>query len=157
MPRRRRVAEGAGAAPSLAEAAAFWVARYAGSDRVWSGRVNTVLATEATTLKPGTALDLVISGAHGLGLTDLDHQQLQPEGDDLTVEKIAWDALAREMSPAFTALQGRHRYRHSPVRAAPVTTVAVRKESLPAVVEAPPRRLSKVNAQERRQREGLTE
>ena len=37
---------------------AAWEARYAGSDRIWSGRVNAVLADLATDWTPGTALDL---------------------------------------------------------------------------------------------------
>ncbi|GAA1888815.1 class I SAM-dependent methyltransferase [Lapillicoccus jejuensis] len=36
----------------------FWDARYAGSDRVWSGRVNARLAEHATDLPPGRALDV---------------------------------------------------------------------------------------------------
>ena len=36
----------------------FWEERYAGADRVWSGRVNRVLADVAGQLEPGTALDL---------------------------------------------------------------------------------------------------
>ncbi len=35
-----------------------WDARYAESDRVWSGRVNTVLAREIEGVSPGRALDL---------------------------------------------------------------------------------------------------
>ncbi|MFI8184797.1 SAM-dependent methyltransferase [Actinacidiphila glaucinigra] len=38
--------------------AEFWDARYAGSDRVWSGNPNNVLVREVGGLKPGTALDL---------------------------------------------------------------------------------------------------
>lgn len=38
--------------------AEFWEERYSGSDRVWSGRVNPVLADIAGTLQPGRALDL---------------------------------------------------------------------------------------------------
>lgn len=36
----------------------FWDARYAGSDRVWSGRVNARLAEHAADLEPGCALDV---------------------------------------------------------------------------------------------------
>lgn len=36
----------------------YWEQRYAGSDRVWSGKVNQVLADIATSLRPGRALDL---------------------------------------------------------------------------------------------------
>ncbi|MFF7214630.1 class I SAM-dependent methyltransferase [Streptomyces sp. NPDC008238] len=38
--------------------AEFWDARYAGSDRVWSGNPNNVLVRETGSLKPGSALDL---------------------------------------------------------------------------------------------------
>jgi len=36
----------------------FWEARYAGSQQIWSGRVNQVLAEVAGDLRPGRALDL---------------------------------------------------------------------------------------------------
>lgn len=36
----------------------FWDARYAGSDRVWSGRVNARLAEHVHGLEPGWALDV---------------------------------------------------------------------------------------------------
>ena len=35
-----------------------WDERYAATDRIWSGRVNPVLATEAASLEPGRALDV---------------------------------------------------------------------------------------------------
>ncbi len=38
--------------------AAFWEARYAGTERAWSGRVNTVLADVAAHLAPARAIDL---------------------------------------------------------------------------------------------------
>lgn len=38
--------------------AEFWEARYSAADRVWSGKVNRVLADTAVALAPGTALDL---------------------------------------------------------------------------------------------------
>lgn len=40
------------------EARQFWEQRYAGTDRVWSGRVNARLAEVAAQLEPGRALDL---------------------------------------------------------------------------------------------------
>lgn len=40
------------------EAADFWEQRYAGSDKVWSGRANQALIDVAATLTPGRALDL---------------------------------------------------------------------------------------------------
>jgi SAM-dependent methyltransferase len=39
-------------------AEAYWDARYAQSDRIWSGEPNTVLVAEITDLEPGRALDL---------------------------------------------------------------------------------------------------
>lgn len=39
-------------------AAEYWDGRYAGSERMWSGRPNAVLVREAADLKPGRALDL---------------------------------------------------------------------------------------------------
>ncbi|MGW1029641.1 class I SAM-dependent methyltransferase [Streptomyces sp. NPDC002577] len=36
----------------------FWQARYAQSDRIWSGKPNPVLVREAAGLEPGRALDL---------------------------------------------------------------------------------------------------
>ncbi|WP_242894986.1 class I SAM-dependent methyltransferase [Actinomadura litoris] len=41
-----------------ADPAEFWDARYAESDRIWSGDPNTVLVRETAALPPGTALDL---------------------------------------------------------------------------------------------------
>jgi SAM-dependent methyltransferase len=38
--------------------AEFWEARYADSDRIWSGKVNQALADIAAELEPGRALDL---------------------------------------------------------------------------------------------------
>lgn len=35
-----------------------WDERYAGQEKVWSGRANPQLVTEASTLTPGTALDV---------------------------------------------------------------------------------------------------
>lgn len=36
----------------------FWEARYASSEAIWSGRVNTVVREVAESLEPGSALDL---------------------------------------------------------------------------------------------------
>lgn len=45
-------------APPLDSPAAFWEERYSNAPRVWSGRVNQVLADVAASLPPGRALDL---------------------------------------------------------------------------------------------------
>ncbi|MDX2852738.1 class I SAM-dependent methyltransferase [Actinacidiphila glaucinigra] len=50
--------DGTPSATGAEPAAEFWDARYAGSDRVWSGNPNNVLVREVEGLKPGTALDL---------------------------------------------------------------------------------------------------
>jgi SAM-dependent methyltransferase len=42
----------------MTEPAAFWEARYSGSDAVWSGRVNPTMAEIAADLPAGRALDL---------------------------------------------------------------------------------------------------
>lgn len=49
---------GATGAETAGTEAEFWDARYAGSDRVWSGSPNDVLVREVGPLAPGTALDL---------------------------------------------------------------------------------------------------
>ena len=65
----------------------FWEERYAGSDRVWSGRVNRVLADVATSLAPGRALDL------GCG-----------EGADvLWLAQHGWEATGVDISPTAIA------------------------------------------------------
>ncbi|GGH38124.1 bifunctional NAD(P)/FAD-dependent oxidoreductase/class I SAM-dependent methyltransferase [Microbacterium album] len=61
----------------------FWEERYAGSDRVWSGRVNAVLAAVAGSLPPGRSLDL------GCG-----------EGADVIwLAQRGWDATGIDISP----------------------------------------------------------
>ncbi|HET8926976.1 MAG TPA: class I SAM-dependent methyltransferase [Microbacterium sp.] len=64
-------------------AAGFWEARYADSDRVWSGRVNGVLAEVAAELEPGSALDL------GCG----------EGGDAVWLVKQGWDVTGVDLSP----------------------------------------------------------
>lgn len=46
-----------GAARDADELAAIWDARYSASERLWSGRVNSVLEAEAARLVPGRAID----------------------------------------------------------------------------------------------------
>lgn len=61
----------------------FWEERYAGSDKVWSGNVNAVLANVASLLPPGRALDL------GCG----------EGGDVIWLARHGWDATGADISP----------------------------------------------------------
>lgn len=78
---------------SPVDPAAFWEERYAGSDRVWSGRVNAVPAEVAATLEPGAALDLGCGeGGDAVWLTE--------HGWTVTGVDIAPTALARGTAAA---------------------------------------------------------
>ncbi len=65
----------------------YWEERYAGAERVWSGRVNQVLSQVAADLTPGRALDL------GCG-----------EGADVIWLAVqGWDATGVDISPTAVA------------------------------------------------------
>lgn len=74
----------------------FWEERYAGTDRVWSGRVNRVLADVAAGLVPGRALDL------GCG-EGADAIWLAAQGWDSTGVDISPTAIARAVGAAREA------------------------------------------------------
>jgi chemotaxis protein methyltransferase CheR len=74
--------------PTPSDAVAFWQDRYAGTDRVWSGRPNAVLVREVADLPPGRALDL------GCGEGG-DAVWLAEQGWQVTAVDIATNALAR--------------------------------------------------------------
>lgn len=79
--------------------ARFWDERYGQRDRIWSGRVNPVLAEVAGTLPPGTALDLG-SGEGG------DAVWLASRGWRVTavdISSVALDRLAVEAERAGVA------------------------------------------------------
>lgn len=67
--------------------AQFWEERYAGTDRVWSGRVNPVLAQTAAALPPGRALDL------GCG----------EGGDAVWLAQQGWHVTGVDLSPTATS------------------------------------------------------
>ncbi|GGU39596.1 bifunctional NAD(P)/FAD-dependent oxidoreductase/class I SAM-dependent methyltransferase [Nocardioides albus] len=61
---------------------AFWQERYAGGDRIWSGKVNAVLGDVASGLEPGTALDL--GSGEGADVIWLAQQGWQATGIDIS-------------------------------------------------------------------------
>lgn len=63
--------------------AGFWEERYAGEERVWSGKVNRTTADVAARLTPGRSLDL------GCG----------EGGDVLWFARAGWDATGVDISP----------------------------------------------------------
>lgn len=63
--------------------ATFWERRYAGSERVWSGAVNSTLEIAIGDLPPGRSLDL------GCG----------EGGDVLWLAERGWDAMGIDISP----------------------------------------------------------
>lgn len=66
--------------------AAFWEARYAGNQRVWSGRANAALMTVAADLVPGSALDLACGeGADVLWLAE---RGWQATGVDISASAV---------------------------------------------------------------------
>ncbi|WP_431968111.1 SAM-dependent methyltransferase [Actinacidiphila sp. bgisy160] len=85
--------DGTTSATGAESEAEFWDARYAGSDRVWSGKPNNVLVREAGALKPGTALDL------GCG-EGADAVWLARQGWRVTAVDISRVALERAASHA---------------------------------------------------------
>ncbi|AQP47111.1 hypothetical protein BW730_05860 [Tessaracoccus aquimaris] len=62
----------------------FWESWYQERDQVWSGKVNAVLAEVASSLEPGSALDL------GCG----------EGGDVVWLAQQGWDAIGIDISPA---------------------------------------------------------
>ncbi|MFJ3384014.1 MULTISPECIES: class I SAM-dependent methyltransferase [unclassified Curtobacterium] len=71
-------------------AAAYWEQRYADEQRMWSGRVNAVLADVTASLDPGSVLDL------GCG----------EGGDVLWLAGRGWTATGVDLSPTAVARGG---------------------------------------------------
>ena len=73
--------------------AAFWEARYAKEDQIWSGRPNHALVTTIGTLEPGRALDLGCGeGGDSVWLAD--------QGWEVVAVDIAETAIARARGQA---------------------------------------------------------
>ncbi len=72
----------------------FWEDRYAGSDRVWSGKVNRVLADVAAALAPGRVLDL--GCGEGADVVWLAQHGWQATGIDISPTAIARATAAAE-------------------------------------------------------------
>lgn len=81
----------------------FWEERYSGSERIWSGNVNRVLADVADALVPGSALDL------GCG-EGADVIWLAEHGWDATGIDISSTAIGRAKAAAESAGQDRARF-----------------------------------------------
>lgn len=81
--------------PSLAEmrealTAGFWDARYAGSDRVWSGRPNRRLVEQVGDLAPGTALEVACGeGADAVWLATQGWRVTAVDVSEVALAKVA--------------------------------------------------------------------
>lgn len=71
----------------MSEAADFWEQRYAGSEPIWSGRVNQSLAELVADFEPGRALDL--GCGEGADVIWLAEQGWKVTGVDISVTAIA--------------------------------------------------------------------
>jgi SAM-dependent methyltransferase len=69
------------------DAAVFWESRYAGGDRIWSGRPNQAVVKTLNSLDPGRALDL------GCG----------EGGDSVWLAERGWQVTAVDIAPAALA------------------------------------------------------
>jgi SAM-dependent methyltransferase len=75
---------------------AFWDERYRSSERVWSGRPNPVLVTEATGLAPGDALDIGAGeGADAVWLAERGWQVTAVDLSDVALQRAALHAAGR--------------------------------------------------------------
>lgn len=81
------------------EAQQFWEQRYAGTDRVWSGRVNAPLAEVAAELTPGRALDLGCGeGADAIWLAEHGWQVVAVDVAETALGRAAPEARARKVA-----------------------------------------------------------
>ncbi|WP_435768923.1 class I SAM-dependent methyltransferase [Nocardioides sp. SYSU DS0651] len=70
--------------------AEFWDERYAGSDRVWSGRPNARLVEQTADLTPGTALDVACGeGADAVWLAQQGWKVTALDVSEVALERVA--------------------------------------------------------------------
>jgi len=80
--------------------AEYWEERYSGAEPVWSGRVNTQLATLAADLPPGRALDLGCGeGADAIWLAERGWQTTGVDIASTALDRAARAAAERGLDP----------------------------------------------------------
>jgi SAM-dependent methyltransferase len=80
------------------QARQFWEERYAGADRVWSGRVNTRLVEVAAGMTPGSALDLGCGeGADALWLAENGWHVVAVDISETALQRAAAAATERNV------------------------------------------------------------
>ncbi|MGY4971081.1 class I SAM-dependent methyltransferase [Streptomyces nigrescens] len=81
----------------------FWDARYAESDRIWSGRPNAALVREAGDLTPGRALDLGCGeGADALWLAERGWEVTAVDISRVALDRAAGHAAATAVADRIT-------------------------------------------------------
>lgn len=81
---------------STPDAKEHWEQHYGERDRVWSGRVNVRLAEIASTLPPGTALDLGCGeGGDAMWLAEHGWRVVAVDISEIALQRAAADASAR--------------------------------------------------------------
>jgi SAM-dependent methyltransferase len=87
---------------AMTEAQGYWEERYGAQDRVWSGRVNVLLAEIAQTLPPGRGLDLGCGeGADALWLAERGWDMVAVDISQTALARGAEDARARGLAVDF--------------------------------------------------------
>ncbi|MCZ7437021.1 class I SAM-dependent methyltransferase [Micromonospora sp. WMMC241] len=92
--------------PADTDPAEFWDDRYGQSDRIWSGRVNPVLAEVAGALPPGTALDLGCGeGGDAIWLAGQGWRVTAVDISAVALERLAVEATRAGVADRITAVR----------------------------------------------------